>query len=232
MMEGLGRKGVPFALYSDQHSIFHRPRASQPSSRNWPVSRGAFHLRTGHRRSGITHIEALSPRPKDGSNGSGKHAGSSAVELRLRNVCTMEEANSGPAGVDRKAQPPVRCRTTKCRTGLPSAARNTPGAHLRPAAIPAHQRRADVLLEREMLHAKARPRCSALGSEERRRSACRHGWTSVAVGSRAGLALCGDTGHTDPGANNGQKRSGACVPPQARCKPSLEKTILQQAVTA
>lgn len=57
-------------------------------------------------------------------------------------------------------------------------------------------------------------------------------WTSVVVGSGAGLTLCGDAGHTDPSANNGQKRSGACVPPQARCKPSFEKCILQQAITA
>mgnify|MGYP001472029252 CR=1 FL=1 len=34
MMEGLKRKGVPLALYSDQHSSFIRPRANQPSSRN------------------------------------------------------------------------------------------------------------------------------------------------------------------------------------------------------
>src|SRR5690606_12941292 len=118
-------------------------------------------------------------------------------------------------------------RAARSGTGLPTAARNPFGAHFYPTGTPENQRRADLLLERKMLHAKARPRCPALGSEERRRSACRHGWTSVAVGSRAGLALCGDTGHTDPGANNGQKRSGACVPAQARCKPSLEKTILQ-----
>ena len=34
MMERLKRKGVPLALYSDQHSSFIRPRANQPSSRN------------------------------------------------------------------------------------------------------------------------------------------------------------------------------------------------------
>ena len=138
----------------------------------------------------------------------------------------------GSAEVDRKTQSPVCRRAARSGTGLPTAAQNAFGAYFYPTGTPANQRRADVLLERKMLHAKARPRCSALGSEERRRSACRHGWTSVAVGSRAGLALCGDAGLTDPGANNGQKRSGACVPPQARCKPSLEKTILQQAVTA
>jgi len=51
-------------------------------------------------------------------------------------------------------------------------------------------------------------------------------------GIRAGLALCGDTGHPDPGAHNGPTRSGAGVPAQTRRRPSLEKTLLQQAVTA
>src|SRR5690606_708870 len=80
-------------------------------------------------------------------------------------------------------------RAARSGTGLPTAARNPFGAHFYPTGTPENQRRADLLLERKMLHAKARPRCTALGSEDRRRSACRHGWASVAMGSGTRLAL-------------------------------------------
>jgi len=196
MMEGLRRKGVPLALYSDQHSIFHPPKGKptlEQELAGQPQALSTFGQAIADL--GITHIEALSPQAKGRIERLWQTMQDRlVVELRLRNVCTMGGSQPGPAGVDRKAQPPVCRRAARSGTGLPTAARNPFGAHFYPTGTPENQRRADLLLERKMLHAKARPRCTALGSEDRRRSACRHGWASVAMGSGTRLALCGDAG--------------------------------------
>jgi len=68
--------------------------------------------------------------------------------------------------------------------------------------------------------------------EGRRRSAHRHGRTSMAVASRARVALCGNAACSGSSEAGGQKNSGTCATAQARCQPSLESTTLREAIPA
>jgi hypothetical protein len=95
MMEGLRRKGVPLALYSDQHSIFHPPKGKptlEQELAGQPQALSTFGQAIADL--GITHIEALSPQAKGRIERLWQTMQDRlVVELRLRNVCTMEEAN-------------------------------------------------------------------------------------------------------------------------------------------
>src|SRR5690606_12195560 len=65
MMEGLRRKGVPLALYSDQHSIFHPPKGTPTHEQELPGQPQALSpFGQPIADLGITHIEALSPQAK------------------------------------------------------------------------------------------------------------------------------------------------------------------------
>lgn len=95
MIEGLRRKGVPLALYSDQHSIFHPPKGKPTLEQELagePPSLSTFGQALADL--GITHIEALSPQAKGRIERLWQtFQDRLVIELRLRNVCTMEEAN-------------------------------------------------------------------------------------------------------------------------------------------
>jgi len=54
----------------------------------------------------------------------------------------------------------------------------------------------------------------------------------MGVASGARVAVRGSAVRSNVGNVDGQKNSGACATTQARCKPPLEKTILQQAIPA
>ena len=95
MIDALRKKGVPLALYSDQHSIFHPPKGKLTLEQELA---GQKQLLSTFGQAiadlGITHIEALSPQAK------GRIERLFAtlqnrwvIELRLRGVCTLEEAN-------------------------------------------------------------------------------------------------------------------------------------------
>jgi transposase len=91
MTEGLRRKGVPLALYSDGHSIFCPPKGKRTIEQELagePQSLSTFGRAIADL--GITHIEALSPQAK------GRierlwltFQDRLVIELRLRNVCSM-----------------------------------------------------------------------------------------------------------------------------------------------
>ena len=95
MIEGLRRKGVPLALYSDGHSIFRPPKGKRTIEQELagePQSLSTFGRAIADL--GITHIEALSPQAKGRIERLWQtFQDRLVIELRLRNVCTMEEAN-------------------------------------------------------------------------------------------------------------------------------------------
>jgi hypothetical protein len=95
MTEGLRRKGVPLALYSDGHSIFCPPKGKRTIEQELagePQSLSTFGRAIADL--GITHIEALSPQAKGRIERLWQtFQDRLVIELRLRNVCTMEEAN-------------------------------------------------------------------------------------------------------------------------------------------
>lgn len=95
MTEGLRRKGVPLALYSDGHSIFHPPKGQRTIEQELagePQSLSTFGRAIADL--GIAHIEALSPQAKGRIERLWQtFQDRLVIELRLRNVCTMEEAN-------------------------------------------------------------------------------------------------------------------------------------------
>ena len=95
MTEGLRRKGIPLALYSDGHSIFHPPKGKRTIEQELagePQSLSTFGRAIADL--GITHIEALSPQAKGRIERLWQtFQDRLVIELRLRNVCTMEEAN-------------------------------------------------------------------------------------------------------------------------------------------
>jgi transposase len=95
MTEALRRKGVPLALYSDRHSIFRPPKGERTIEQELagePAALSTF----GHAIAdlGITHVEALSPQAKGRIERLWRtFQDRLVIELRLRNVCTMDEAN-------------------------------------------------------------------------------------------------------------------------------------------
>jgi len=95
MTEGLRRKGIPLALYSDGHSIFCPPKGKRTIEQELagePQSLSTFGRAIADL--GITHIEALSPQAKGRIERLWQtFQDRLVIELRLRNVCTMEEAN-------------------------------------------------------------------------------------------------------------------------------------------
>jgi transposase len=95
MIEGLRRKGVPLALYSDCHSIFHPPKGKRTIEQELagePQSLSTFGRAIADL--GMIHIEALSPQAKGRIERLWQTLQDRLViELRLRNVCTMEQAN-------------------------------------------------------------------------------------------------------------------------------------------
>jgi len=95
MCEALRRKGVPLALYSDRHTIFSSPK-SNPSFEQELAGQPASLTTFGQAIAdlGITHIQALTPQAKGRIERLWRtFQDRLVVELRLRNVCTMEEAN-------------------------------------------------------------------------------------------------------------------------------------------
>ncbi len=95
MIEALRRKGVPLALYSDRHSIFCSPKGKptlEQELAGQPASLTTFGQAIADL--GITHIEALTPQAKGRIERLWRtFQDRLVIELRLRNVCTMEEAN-------------------------------------------------------------------------------------------------------------------------------------------
>ncbi|HEY8528162.1 MAG TPA: ISNCY family transposase, partial [Paenibacillaceae bacterium] len=95
MIEALRRKGVPLALYSDKHSIFCPPKGKptlEQELAGQPASLTTFGQAIADL--GITHIEALTPQAKGRIERLWRtFQDRLVIELRLRNVCTMEEAN-------------------------------------------------------------------------------------------------------------------------------------------
>lgn len=95
MCEALRRKGVPLALYSDRHTIFSSPK-SNPSFEQELAGQPASLTTFGQAIAdlGITHIQALTPQAKGRIERLWRtFQDRLVIELRLRNVCTMEEAN-------------------------------------------------------------------------------------------------------------------------------------------
>ena len=95
MIIALRRKGVPLALYSDRHSIFCSPKGKptlEQELAGQPASLTTFGQAIADL--GITHIEALTPQAKGRIERLWRtFQDRLVIELRLRNVCTMEEAN-------------------------------------------------------------------------------------------------------------------------------------------
>ena len=95
MTEALRRKGVPLSLYSDRHSIF-RPskggRTVEQELAGKPQSLSTFGQAIADL--GITHVQALSPQAKGRIERLWRtFQDRLVIELRLRNVSTMDEAN-------------------------------------------------------------------------------------------------------------------------------------------
>jgi len=90
------QKGIPMSLYSDQHTIFRSPKESKLSiepelaGENPPLSQFGQALQ----ELGISHIKALSPQAKGRIERLfGTLQDRWMVELRLRNINSIEEAN-------------------------------------------------------------------------------------------------------------------------------------------
>ena len=95
MIEGLRRKGVPLALYSDGHSIFHPPKGKRTIEQELagePQSLSTFGRAIADL--GITHIKALSPQAKGRIERLWQtFQDRLVIELRLLGVCSEQEAN-------------------------------------------------------------------------------------------------------------------------------------------
>jgi len=124
MIEALRRKGVPLALYSDRHSIFCSPKGKptlEQELAGQPASLTTFGQAIADL--GITHIEALTPQAKGRIERLWRtFQDRLVIELRLRNVCTMEEANRVLPELIDKHNRVVRCGAARGGTGLPAAA--------------------------------------------------------------------------------------------------------------
>lgn len=95
MCEALRKKGVPLALYSDRHTIFISPKGKPTVEQELAGQTGSL-TTFGQAIAdlGITHIEALTPQAKGRIERLWRtFQDRLVIELRLRNVCTMEEAN-------------------------------------------------------------------------------------------------------------------------------------------
>jgi len=119
MIEGLRRKGVPLALYSDRHSIFCPPQGKltlEQELAGQPQALSTFGQALADL--GIAHIEALSPQAKGRIERLWQtFQDRLVIELRLRHVCTMEEANRVlPALIDKHN----RLFTVKPQEGKPA----------------------------------------------------------------------------------------------------------------
>ncbi|MBX6396247.1 MAG: ISNCY family transposase [Alicyclobacillaceae bacterium] len=96
MRQGILAHGVPVALYSDRHTIFCSPREpltieQQLAGQQQPLSQFGQALA----ELGITHYKARTPQAKGRIERLWQTLQSRLViELRLRNVCSLEEANA------------------------------------------------------------------------------------------------------------------------------------------
>ena len=94
MSKGIRKYGVPLALYSDQHTIFFvaqtRTIEQELTGENQSLSQFGQALSELH----IEHIRARSPQAKGRVERMWQtFQDRLIIELRLRNVCTLEEAN-------------------------------------------------------------------------------------------------------------------------------------------
>lgn len=87
--------GIPMSVYSDRHHIFRSPKETQTVEQElagepMPLSQFGYALRD----LGITHIKAMTPQAKGRIERLFQTLQDRwPVELRLRGVCTLEEAN-------------------------------------------------------------------------------------------------------------------------------------------
>lgn len=90
------QKGIPISLYSDQHTIFRSPKESKLSIEQELAGESPSLSQFGQalQELGITHIKALSPQAKGRIERLfGTLQDRWMVELRLRNINSIEEAN-------------------------------------------------------------------------------------------------------------------------------------------
>jgi transposase len=97
MHQGINRYGLPLSLYSDQHTIFFVAKKDDPSVEQELA--GEIPVLTNFGLAmhdlGVTHIRALSPQAKGRVERLwGTLQDRLIIELRLLNVCSLEEANA------------------------------------------------------------------------------------------------------------------------------------------
>ncbi len=90
------QNGIPLALYSDRHLVFHPPKKIDENEKSAGFADGKSLTQFGRamKELGVTHIFARSPEAKGRiERANGTFQDRLVSELRLAGVCTIEEAN-------------------------------------------------------------------------------------------------------------------------------------------